>query len=94
MTRLYICFALLCIFAFAASARAGDVLVTKVAETFDSQPWVVDVWSKAKGQTQLVADAPPDTGSKNSLEAEARFGGQGFEWFAVHPPCRWLSPAN
>ena len=78
----------------AIGAHAGENTVTKAAETFEAEPWVVDVWSKAKGRTALLADAPPDTGSKKSLEAEARFDGQGFQWFAVHPAVPLVVPGE
>ena len=65
-----------------------------MAETFETQAWVVDVWSKAKGRAALAADAPPDTGTPASLEAEAQFDGQGFQWFAVQPAVPLVVPGE
>jgi len=86
--------AILGLVAAAACAHAGEGLVTKVAEAFEAQPWVVDVWSKAKGQTALVGDVPPDTSARKSLEVEVRFGDQGFEWFAVHAAVPLVVPGE
>lgn len=77
-----------------AGVRAGEGAVTKVAETFESTPWVVDVWAKAKGRTALAADAAPEGDSRKSLEVEVQFSGQGFEWFSVHPVLPLVVPGE
>ncbi|MGD0091497.1 MAG: hypothetical protein ABSE73_16380, partial [Planctomycetota bacterium] len=74
-----------------AGARAAEGVVTKVAESFEAAPWVVDVWSKAKGQAALSTGAAP---GEKCLEVEARFGGQGFEWFAVNPAAPLAIPGE
>jgi len=76
------------------SARAGESVVTKLAETFETTPWAVDVWAKARGKTALSDQVPPQTDSKKSLEVEVKFSGQGFEWFGVVPTVPLVIPGD
>jgi len=79
----------------APGVRAGEGLVSKVAEPFEDSPWVVYTWALAKGKTSLSSETAPETGSKKSLEVQVDFaGGRGFQWFAVHPVTPLVIPGE
>ena len=70
----------------AAAPPVFGGLVRKTAETFDDAAWAPETWSKAAGTTRLSSEVAPDAGGGKCLEAEVRFSGKGFEWFAAVPP--------
>ena len=89
---------LVTIMILAASALAADApatLVKKVAESFDEAPWPVEAYNKAGGGTKLSADvAPAAAGGGKCLEAEVKFSGKGFEWWAAAPAQPFLIPGD
>ncbi|MCX5682106.1 MAG: hypothetical protein NT049_00245, partial [Planctomycetota bacterium] len=68
-----------------AAAEGPATLVRKAVETFDEVAWSPEPDSRAAGASRLSAEVAPEAGGGKCLEVEVRFGGKGFEWFAVGP---------
>ena len=65
----------------------AQTLVHKVAEPFETESWVVSDDSRAGGSVKLVPDSPTEIRafSSRSMDLEADFSGQGFEYFSAVP---------
>lgn len=66
---------------FVLSAHAAAV--HKVAETFDDTAWPADTSSTATARSSLSDDVPDGVKSAASMQLEAQFSGQGFQWCGV-----------
>jgi len=78
----------------ATATSAAEILVRKVADTFDVSAWPNGEWNLADGASRVVAQSAPGVPAGKCLQIDVRFSGKGFQWFGVVPSQPLVVPGD